>query len=229
VSEAPAPPQRKLQLAQDLQRLLPTVEVTMIFDVGANVGQTVKDMAGAYPHATIHAFEPVGSSFDALEKLVAEGFPQMTPHRLAMSSASRIVEMTSNIKDTGNHFLRPNEAAPRTETVNAVTGESFCLTHGIDAISILKIDTEGHDLDCLLGFYGLLNDARIDVIQVEAGMNPENRRHVPLHHFQMLLEPLGYRLFRLYEQFAEFKSPKLRRVNPVFISPRLAALPRPGA
>ncbi|MDD5214186.1 MAG: hypothetical protein PHQ03_01445, partial [Methylococcales bacterium] len=50
VTEASKPPERKLPLAQDLQRLLPSIEITMIFDVGANVGQTVRSLAAAYPY-----------------------------------------------------------------------------------------------------------------------------------------------------------------------------------
>ena len=35
----------------------------MLFDVGANVGQTIKDFKEVFKHCTIHAFEPSPDTF----------------------------------------------------------------------------------------------------------------------------------------------------------------------
>ena len=55
-------------------------------------------------------------------------------------------------------------------------------------------------------------------------MNPENTYHAPLHDALQILEPLGYRLFGLYDQTHEWQTgePKLRRLNAVFISTKTA-------
>ena len=42
-------------------------EIPMLFDVGANVGQTVKDFNEVFKNATIHAFEPSPDTFDILK------------------------------------------------------------------------------------------------------------------------------------------------------------------
>ena len=53
-------------------------------------------------------------------------------------------------------------------------------------------------------------------------MNSTNTKHVPLARFQGYLEPLGYHIFKLYNQsFEQRRGPHLRRADVVFISPRL--------
>lgn len=66
----------------------------------------------------------------------------------------------------------------------------------------------------------MLDDMRIDLVEVEAGMNPNNSVHVPLIELKAYLESKNYYLFGLYEQTGEWIAgePNLRRVNAVFIS-----------
>lgn len=48
-----------------------------------------------------------------------------------------------------------------------IRGDEFCQENGIDHIDFLKIDTEGHDLNVLRGFGGMLTSGAISVIQFE--------------------------------------------------------------
>jgi FkbM family methyltransferase len=108
------------------------------------------------------------------------------------------------------------------EPVETVAGDTFCAAQGIKRINYLKIDTEGADLQVLRGFHSMLGDAAIDALCVEAGMNSANTRHVPLASFQGYVEPLGYHVFKLYNQSSErSRGPHLRRADAMFISPRL--------
>lgn len=66
----------------------------------------------------------------------------------------------------------------------------------------------------------------IDLIEVEAAMDPSNRRHVPLGEFTGYLHPLGYSLFHLYHLTPDTKFSglaNLRRCNAVFASHTLLA------
>jgi len=76
----------------------------------------------------------------------------------------------------------------------------------------------------LRGAERLLREGSIDLLEAEAGMHPENDRHVPFREITQHLEDRGYRLFGIYDQTHEWTTgaPHLRRTNPVFISPRLA-------
>lgn len=103
--------------------------------------------------------------------------------------------------------------------VEVDTGDHFCATHGIEVIHFLKIDAEGYDLKVCKGFARMLETQAIGLVQVEAGLNPQNQRHVPLQAFREYLEPLGYNLFRIYDQAGQ---PIVSRCNAMFISRALA-------
>jgi hypothetical protein len=66
----------------------------------------------------------------------------------------------------------------------------------------------------------MLAARQIDFVEVEAGMNSGNKRHVPFDDLRTHLENLDYYLFGFYEQMHEWvtREPHLRRTNPVFIS-----------
>jgi len=95
---------------------------------------------------------------------------------------------------------------------------SFCQEQGIGEIDFLKIDTEGYDLEVLKGAEQMLDSHQISFIQVEAGMNPSNKKHVSLEKFKEYLEPKEYLLFGIYEQASEKSNVFLRRCNALFVS-----------
>lgn len=116
------------------------------------------------------------------------------------------------------------------ESVTMARGDTFCAERAIEEIGFLKIDTEGHDLEVLRGFRTMLKAARIDLVEVEVSMNPENRRHVPFERAKSYLERFGYRLFLIHEQAREgaARGPIIRRANVVFCSARLIESARGG-
>src|SRR5262245_42791415 len=52
----------------DMVRLVRSQRRVTIFDVGANVGQTIQLLRVTFPQATIHAFEPGNNAFKALRE-----------------------------------------------------------------------------------------------------------------------------------------------------------------
>jgi FkbM family methyltransferase len=203
-----------LSLVSDIKRLLPKLTVTHVFDVGANIGQSALMFSAAFPRARIEAFEPVASTFEQLKR----NAPRDTRcHKLALSAKPGTLRMAS---DELSELSRVSETG---EEVPVETLDRFCEAGAIERISLLKIDTEGHDVDVLVGAQGMLELQRIDLVQVEAGMNPENQLHVYFEKFFSLLLPIGYRLFGIYEQCFEWptNTPTLRRCNLVFGSGEL--------
>lgn len=208
----------------EIKARLPSLQIGTVFDVGANVGQTAKAVSTAFPSATVYSFEPVSSTFDELQKNTSS-MSNVRCFNMALGARDGSATMTAKPLSTSNSIAAtpPGELAEGTETVPVMTGARFCKREGIKQISILKIDTEGHDLDVVSGFIGLIQQHRINFVQVEASMNPYNKKHIAFRDFCGVLEPLGYVLFGIYDQVAEFKNrPFLRRSNPVFISDRIS-------
>ena len=110
-----------------------------------------------------------------------------------------------------------------TECVQIRRLDEFCAVNGVDHIDYLKIDTEGADLDVLKGAEPMLADQRIDLIEVETGMNRGNKYHVPFETIKAFMEDRSYFVFGIYEQCAEWPTDEvhLRRTNSVFISRRM--------
>lgn len=200
---------------------LPGFKIQIAFDVGANVGQTVAVLTRNAPRAVIYSFEPVTAAYRELLAF-AHGRKNVHCFNVALGASRGAVTMRSIGTRTSNRII----AAPhKTQSEQAVmqTGDDFCAEQQIQRVSYLKIDTEGHDLEVLIGFRRALEEGRVDLIEVEAGINPGNTWHVPLHKFMAFTQPLGYRIFRFHEQKLEKSEPILRRVNAVFISGQLAS------
>jgi len=204
------------RIKADIEQLLPNIEVRTLFDVGANVGQTVMAMRPLFPEAKLYAFEPVRASYEQLLD-TAGNFDDTECFNLALSDANSAATMLARGTSQNNRIVE--QSGSQTEEVSLISGDIFCEEHGIDHIDYLKIDTEGHEMQVLRGLQSMLSDYRVDLIELEAGMNWGNKKHTPFEHLKGYLEPMGYYLFRFYEQVAEKRGrPHLRRVNVVFIS-----------
>ena len=217
---------RGIDFVQDIAISLPTYRVDIIFDIGANVGQSSKLFLTSFPSSHIYCFELVSDTFRQLQDNL-EGNERVDCYQLAFGSyqgtARMVLQGSSDMFFvSGQSKEAPNNDVP-TEAVDMVTLDDFCHTKRIDCISYLKIDTEGGDLDVLRGAVSMLTEQRIDLAQLETGMNRTNRRHMSLESLKAFLESHGYFLFGIYEQVNEWPTsePHLRRANSIFISQRL--------
>lgn len=196
----------------------------MIFDVGANNGSTALSFARAFADAEIYAFEPVAETFQTLvARTSAES--RIRTHNLALGRRPKKARMRIKQYSVANRILRWRDPRkPGDEIVKMTSGDVFCAEHRTERIGFLKVDTEGHDLEVLRGFHAMLRGARVDLVEAEVGMNPENKRHVPFEQVKAYLERLGYRLFLIYEQTRDVAfsgRPMIRRSNVVFCSAEL--------
>jgi FkbM family methyltransferase len=189
-----------------------------IFDVGANHGAVATRLAKRFPEAMIFAFEPSQWNFSELSKRV-EQLPKVRCIKAALSSSNGVARFQDDERAHDMSRLTAPGDACGGYFVQTQRLTDFCCSEQINHIDYLKIDTEGHDQDVLLGAKEMLQAKSIDFVEVEAGVNPENKLHVPLEIMKTYLEGFNYRLFGIYEQIHEWptNSPNLRRVNAVFM------------
>ena len=214
-----------VRLDEDLRRYLPHVTIKIAFDVGANVGQSAERYLRWFEDADVYCFEPVQETFTELSRKMA-GRSRVHCHRLAVGARSGLSSVVPG--KTSDLAFIPNEdelrlLRDRAQATPMVTLDAFCDAEHVDRIDFLKIDTEGHDLAVLKGCERLLAGQRIGIIQMEAGMTPANRKHVPFDELTAHLQRRDYSLFGLYEQVHEWTahSAFLRRADPVFVSRRV--------
>jgi FkbM family methyltransferase len=205
-----------------IERHFPDFSPAVVFDVGANIGRSALAFADSFPEATIYAFEPVTSVYRTLEANIAD-HPRVRILNTALGRRSGRAHVTKRSASPSNRIVEaPNLFERRkTESVVITSGDEFSVEQGIERIGFLKIDAEGHDLDVLVGFQGMLSARRIDLLETEVGLNRDNRRHVPFEAVKAYLEPLGYRLFHIHDLAMDTPfsgRAVLRRANVMFAS-----------
>lgn len=164
----------RLNPYDDQAQILDSKSVKIIFDVGANVGQTVGSYRSRFPNAVIHSFEPFEESFQKLKKHCAS-IEKVHAHHLAIADTIGTAELHTHGDSVANSLLPNAEtsdlALPSsmseskgTALVPITTLDAFCADQKIDHIDILKMDIQGAELRALRGASDLLARAAIDLI-----------------------------------------------------------------
>ena len=172
-------------------------EPLVLFDVGANQGSYLRAALSTLGNRVrAYSFEPQSASFLALEKEFGRD-PRVITRMVALGNTATTATLFFGAEGETTASLHgldtPREA--KSETVQMMTLDQFCADESVQCIDILKIDTEGHELDVLLGARSLLSSGRISSIQFEFG---EIFTRTGYHFFDLfqLLSP-GYRIYRI--------------------------------
>lgn len=174
-----------------------SVSPKVVFDVGANRGTWALAASSRMPSATVHSFEPIPETFAVLDRTVGSRRNVQTRNIALTSSESGSLTMYLGSHDTLATAVENPLNGGDEVTVDALTGDSYCEQEGIDAIGLLKVDAEGHDLAVLNGFGSMLATGRVDVVQFEFTLFAVYAR-TWLRDFYDLLTPYGYRIGKLY-------------------------------
>jgi FkbM family methyltransferase len=144
-----------------------------VFDVGANAGQwaTVflrkRDANGPQNLPRLHCFEPSAPTFSRLgaNSAVAKA-PAVVRVNAGLSSADSTAELGIVHEGAGSNSIH-NQAVLEREVITLLTADGYVASNGIDRLSLIKIDVEGHELDVLVGASQLLHNGRVDLVQFE--------------------------------------------------------------
>lgn len=139
-----------------------------IFDVGANEGQFAIGALAAFPGARVISYEPGGLAFARLERALA-GYPDIEFVNKAVGSAEgeatlRVTnaDQSSSLLELGRGHLEayPEIKETRQETVPVTTLESEFRRIAPDKPVLLKIDTQGFEMQVLRGAGQALGEIR---------------------------------------------------------------------
>jgi FkbM family methyltransferase len=125
--------------------LLPTDNVRVILDCGANIGITSLFFAARYPGATILSVEPHPENLSLLKTNVAQ-VPRILPiHACVTGTPQNSVRFTDNRAAWGNRIATGSNGI----LVPAITIEELCRQNGLEKIDLLKLDIEGAEQQVL--------------------------------------------------------------------------------
>ena len=184
-----------------LQTLLQHRRGLIVLDVGANVGEYSNSVARLDGSAKIYAFEPHPTTFthlalaakanrySAINAAVGEQEGCLTLFDYATHDGSQHASLYRSVIE------EIHGAVSTGVQVDVLTVDGFMRAHGVGAIGLLKIDTEGHEYQVLKGAMNALCDGGIEVIHFEFNeMNVISR--VFMKDFFDLLK--SYRLYRMF-------------------------------
>ena len=164
----------------------------LFFDIGANVGQSIAGIRKYFPHATIWAFEPVPRTYQTLLAHVPDAGVKCFQIGFGAEQSVLDIFVDSGISGSDrislNTEIKSKDTTQQKETVTIETLNLFCPAHNIEKIDYVKIDTEGYDLNVLKGATQLLEKNKIDFIETEVGMNPDNDFHVRFEDIKQYLK-----------------------------------------
>lgn len=165
-------------LEHDLPLIVQAPE-PIIFDVGANQGQTIELMQKLFPRCSVRAFEPAMELAALLRAryrapdVVVEclGLGAIREERIFRHYGdSRLSSFLDIAQDPVNPFantILTDEAA-----VPIVTIDEYSKEHGIERVHLLKVDTQGFDLNVLKGATRMFSANAIDCVLVEMNFIP---------------------------------------------------------
>ena len=169
----------------------------ILFDIGANDGDYVAlalEMFGKL--LTAYAFEPQTTAFQTLHRRFGN-HARVHLFKIALGSAPGSLDLHFGIEgDSKASFNRGAQSGQNhSESVRITTIDKVCEEAAIKRIDLLKIETEGYELDVLRGASRMIASGSIAAIQFEFG---DTFLRTPYHFIDLweLLSP-RYTLHRI--------------------------------
>lgn len=192
------------------KKLIP--EPSIIFDVGAHHGETIKkyiNLFGSSPQ--IYSFEPFSDSYEKL-LLNASGFTNVSCNQVGLSNFTGRADFYVNAMDATNSLLGFDSEKIKllgfgdTSTVqnvgksqiDVITLDDFCADNKIEAIDILKLDVQGAELIALDGAKKMLEAKKIKSIYTEIAFSAVYQKQALFGSICEFLSNYSINLFSFY-------------------------------
>ena len=156
----------------------------IIFDIGANNGQSINRFQKLFSNYEIHSFEPIKHEFEILKKKYGNK-KNIFLNNVAVGDEEglRKFNITENSQNSSFNNINPgtkwlekrskqfnvaeDKFVKKIEDVKIVTLDNYCKENKIDEIDILKIDTQGYEDKVLHGSKDLMKKNKIKAIIAE--------------------------------------------------------------
>lgn len=185
-----------------------------VLDIGANKGQWTRALLDTFGDrvARVHMFDPSPENYrelsnreDTLAGLGPEESERITAHQSAMGSTPGKATLYTNDDGSPLGSLYPHEVNGHGASLQSIrldtkievpvdTVDEFISRNEIASVDIMKIDTEGHEMDVLRGAARSIHVGKIKLILFEFGFHQVESRHFFKDFWQFLTR----RLYKMY-------------------------------
>lgn len=168
-------------LSNHLGAVIDHYAIEHVVDAGAHHGEYAQIVRGLGFAGPILSYEPVPAAFEELARVSADD-PDWFAHRIALGTSDGSAEIHVSGSTDFSSFKRLNAYAEATFPRARVTGHELVEVRRLDGVLdehlppgaagqiLLKIDTQGSDLDVLDGATGVLD--RVAAVQTEVPLQP---------------------------------------------------------
>ncbi|NEN91902.1 MAG: FkbM family methyltransferase [Okeania sp. SIO3H1] len=191
----------------DLMNMWIEKDDPVVFDVGANTGQSIKLFRSIFKDPKLFCFEPDQDCLKVLSDTYgSDNRISIVPTALGSTQGTLQFHRTSA---TGtNSFLKVNlesewrKATGVTNTEPVVvpiqTLDHYCQVEGISHIDVLKMDVQGFEPEVLAGACEFLSNHKVDFILTKIIFHDFYTQRLSFYALEEHLIPMGYRLFTIF-------------------------------
>jgi len=183
----------------------------VIFDVGANQGQSIERFKKIFENPVIHAFEPIKYEFDILKRKYSKDKNIiLNNYAVGDKSEKKKFYITAQTGNSSFNKLKPNTDwlkvrskqfnttlegfVKEIQDVKIVTLDSYCEENNIHAVDILKIDTQGYEDKVLEGCKRIFEKNIVASIESEIMLDNVYEKYFTFSDIEKLLIPQDFRL-----------------------------------
>ena len=142
----------------------------VLFDVGANKGQTVNKYIEVFGNSNIYSFEPSPKTFEILIKNTSY-LENVSVWNYGVGSKAGSLLFNENKGSDMSSFLELGEQGwgeiQKKTTVDIITIDNFLDQHQISKVDVLKLDVQGFELEIFKGAKKSMSEGKIGLLYFE--------------------------------------------------------------
>lgn len=180
----------------DIKKLAKEKERPVVFDVGANKGQTIEKFRKHIPGSVIYSFEPGPTAFNILKSKYTNRL-----ENIALGSTIGKIDFFEN-EHLGLSSILEQGGTPgkiiNKHCVEMTTVDEYCRVNNIDRIDVLKSDTQGYDFEVLKGACRMMRENKINLVYFEFILEEQYKALPSFADILKFLEERNFRLVNFY-------------------------------
>jgi len=169
------------------------------FDVGANVGQTIDKFKDRMSEGKIYSFEPGAPYSELLKKY--QGDKNVVIENIAFGAKNEHKQFNVNSHNDMSSFLPLGNFGWGEITdqvlIDVKTIDDYCKEKDIAYINLLKTDTQGFDLEVLIGASNMLQNTHL--VFLEINFKEIYKNDPGFNGIYNFLTSKGFKFVRFYE------------------------------